>query len=99
MPWIVRFLEASGASATVAIPEQPSLRFPIGAATVIQTAHIMGGMRMGSNPATSVTDGVGRHHYLDNVFVADGGVFPSSGGHNPTLTIMATALRNAQHWV
>ena len=32
---------------------------------------------------------------MDNVFVADGSVFPSSGAQNPTLTIMATALRNA----
>ncbi|MDT5303813.1 MAG: hypothetical protein QOG79_7237, partial [Mycobacterium sp.] len=30
--------------------------------------------------------------------VSDGAVFSSSGGHNPTLTIMATALRNARHW-
>jgi choline dehydrogenase-like flavoprotein len=34
-------------------------------------------------------------HGMANVFVADGSVFPSSGAQNPTLTIMATALRNA----
>jgi gluconate 2-dehydrogenase alpha chain len=99
LPWVVRLLEASGASATIAIPAQPSSRFPIGESNVPQTEHVMGGMRMGTDPATSVTDSVGRHHFLDNVFVADGAVFPSSGGHNPTLTIMATALRNAQRWV
>jgi choline dehydrogenase-like flavoprotein len=59
----------------------------------------MGGMRMGDDPATSATDGVGRYHQLDNLFVADGSVFPTSGAHNPTLTIMATALRNARRWV
>jgi choline dehydrogenase-like flavoprotein len=33
------------------------------------------------------------------VLVADGSVFPTSGGQNPTLTIMATALRNVTHLV
>jgi len=45
-----------------------------------------------------VTDGNGRHHLLDNLFVADGSLFPTSGGHNPTLTIMATVLRNTRRW-
>jgi choline dehydrogenase-like flavoprotein len=96
---MIRLLEASGASATIAIPAEPSRRFPIGDSKVTTTEHVMGGMRMGTDPSTSVTDSVGRHHFLDNVFVADGSVFPSSGGHNPTLTIMATALRNAKAWV
>ena len=60
--------------------------------------HVLGGMRMGADPATSVTDEVGRHHQLDNLVVADGGTFPSSGAHNPTLTIMATTMRNARRW-
>ena len=58
----------------------------------------MGGMRMGDDAATSVTDGVGRFHLLDNLYLSDGGLFPTSGGHNPTLTIMALALRNAHQW-
>jgi choline dehydrogenase-like flavoprotein len=58
----------------------------------------MGGMRMGDDPATSVTDPTGRLHSLPNVAVADGSVFPTAGGHNPTLTIMATTLRNARIW-
>ena len=62
------------------------------------TEHVMGGMAMGTDPAKSVTDGEGRHHQLDNLFVADGSVFPGSGAHNPSLTIMATALRNATRW-
>jgi hypothetical protein len=36
-------------------------------------------------------------HELDNVYVADGSVFVSSGGFNPTVTIMALALRMARH--
>jgi len=59
--------------------------------------HIMGGMMMGDNPATSVTDGYGRMHGLGNVYVADGATFVTSGAHNPTNTIMAVALRNMRH--
>jgi gluconate 2-dehydrogenase alpha chain len=56
--------------------------------------HVMGGMMMGADPATSVTDTYGRVHGLDNVYAADGSVFVTSGAHNPTNTIMAVALRN-----
>ena len=59
--------------------------------------HVMGGMMMGADPATSVTDTYGRVHGLDNVYVADGSVFVTSGAHNPTNTIMAVALRNMRH--
>jgi choline dehydrogenase-like flavoprotein len=61
------------------------------------TAHIMGTARMGDDPQTSVVDRWGRMHDLENVYVADGAVFPSSGGFNPTLTIMALSLRMARH--
>ena len=43
-----------------------------------------------------MTDGFGRLHDLDNVWVADGALFASAGGFNPTLTIMALALRAAR---
>ena len=53
---------------------------------------------LGQNqPDTSVTDAHGRVHGLDNVYVADGSVFVTSGAHNPTNTIMAVALRNMRH--
>jgi len=61
------------------------------------TAHIMGTARMGHDPTTSVTDPFGRMHDVDNVYVADGSVFVTAGGFNPTLTIMALALRMAVH--
>ncbi|MEY2567424.1 MAG: hypothetical protein QOE35_1953 [Actinomycetota bacterium] len=61
------------------------------------TAHIMGTARMGDDPSRSVVDRWGRMHELDNVYVADGSVFASSGGFNPTLTIMALSLRMARH--
>jgi gluconate 2-dehydrogenase alpha chain len=61
------------------------------------TAHIMGTARMGSDPETSVVDPYGRLHELDNVYVGDASVFTSSGGFNPTLTLMALSLRMARH--
>jgi choline dehydrogenase-like flavoprotein len=61
------------------------------------TAHIMGTARMGPDPRSSVTDRFGRLNELENVYVGDGSVFASSGGANPTLTIMALSLRMAEH--
>ncbi len=57
--------------------------------------HIMGTLRMGSNPATSVTNPLGRFHDVDNLYACDGSVFPTSSGYNPTLTIFAVAARIA----
>jgi choline dehydrogenase-like flavoprotein len=63
----------------------------------VGTAHVMGTARMGRDPSSSVADPWGRVHDLDNVYLADGSVFVSSGGFNPTLTIMALSLRMARH--
>ncbi len=60
------------------------------------TAHIMGTARMGDDARTSVSDRFGRLHEVPNVVLADASVFVSSGGFNPTLTIMALALRAAR---
>jgi choline dehydrogenase-like flavoprotein len=57
----------------------------------------MGTARMGDDPASSVTNAFGRVHELDNLYLADGSVFTSSGGFNPTVTIMALALRMARN--
>ena len=59
------------------------------------TRHQSGTLRMGVDPETSVVDEFGRMHDAPNVVVCDGSVFPTSGAFNPTLTIMAVALRNA----
>src|SRR5262249_52942837 len=59
------------------------------------SAHIMGTLRMGSDPASSVTDPSGRFHDVDNLYATDGSVFVTSSGYNPTLTIFATALKIA----
>ena len=57
--------------------------------------HLFGTLRMGPDPRTSVTDADGRFHDLENLYAADGSVFPTSSGYNPTLTIMAVARRIA----
>jgi choline dehydrogenase-like flavoprotein len=99
LPRIAQILRLAGANAVAAVSDAASPETPIAGSEVPTTQHVMGGLRMGSDPTTSSTDGVGRYHYLDNLFVADGSVFPSSGAHNPTLTIMATALRNSRRWL
>lgn len=67
----------------------------LGAGGPAATRHVAGTLRMGSDPERSVTDSFGRIHGADNVVVCDGSVFPTFSGVNPTLTIMAVALRNA----
>jgi choline dehydrogenase-like flavoprotein len=59
--------------------------------------HQAGTCRMGSDPATSVTDEWGRVHRHDNLFVVDGSLHVTNGGFNPVLTIMALAFRSAEY--
>ncbi len=59
------------------------------------TAHQAGTARFGSDPATSVLDLDCRAHEVDNLYVTDASFFPSIGAVNPTLTIIANALRVA----
>ena len=59
------------------------------------TAHQAGTARFGTNPATSVLDVDCKAHELDNLYIADASFFPSIGAVNPTLTIIANALRVA----
>ena len=61
------------------------------------TAHQAGTVRFGTDPATSVLDENCRAHDLDNLYVVDGGFMPSIGAVNPTLTIVANALRVGDH--
>lgn len=62
-----------------------------------QTKHLSGTTRMGRDPSQSVCDEWGRLHDVDNVWIADGGVFPTSTAYNPTLTQQAMAWRTAAH--
>jgi choline dehydrogenase-like flavoprotein len=59
------------------------------------TAHQAGTLRFGPDPTTSVLDLACKAHDLDNLYVTDGSFFPSIGAVNPTLTIIANALRVA----
>ena len=62
----------------------------------VATAHQMGGCAMGKDAATSVVDSSLRYHGLDNLFVVDGSVLPTSLGVNPQETIFGIArLRSA----
>jgi choline dehydrogenase-like flavoprotein len=63
------------------------------------TKHLLGTTRMGTDPATSVCDPWGRLHEVDNVWIADGAIFPTSTAFNPTLTQQALAYRTAAYMV
>ena len=56
--------------------------------------HQHGTMRMGADPKRSVLNRYGQFWAVPNLVVADGSVFPTAGGYNPTLTIQAVA-----HWI
>ena len=60
-------------------------------------AHQNGTTKMGNDPAISVVNTYCKTHDLDNLYIVDGGFFVSSGAVNPALTIMAMALRVAEH--
>jgi choline dehydrogenase-like flavoprotein len=57
--------------------------------------HHMGTTRMHPDPRHGVVDPTGRVHSLANLYVAGGSVFPTAGFANPTLTIVALAVRLA----
>lgn len=59
--------------------------------------HNMGTNRMSARPRDGVVNQWGRAHDVPNLFVTDGSVFTSSGSPNPTLTIVALAMRQADH--
>ncbi len=80
-------LRAAGALATIRVPDTD------------MGAHLLGTARMGDDPANSVVDRWGRSHDVPNLYIFDGSVFVTSGGVNPTATISALALRNAEHIV
>lgn len=62
-------------------------------AALLASRHHMGTTRMSDNPRTGVVDATCRVHGVDNLYIAGSSVFPSSGFSNPTLTIVALALR------
>jgi len=59
--------------------------------------HLLGTCRMGNDPKSSVCNPFGRTHDVENLFIADGSLFPTTTPSNPTLTIQALATRIALH--
>jgi hypothetical protein len=59
--------------------------------------HHMGTTRMADSPERGVVDANCRVHGVDNLYIAGSSVFATSGASNPTLTIVALALRLADH--
>lgn len=76
--------EAVDATRTYEVPPYPS-------------THNLGTNRMSARPADGVCDKWGRTHDVPNLFVSDGSVFTTGGAENPTLTIVALAIRQAEH--
>ncbi|MBA0086532.1 MAG: GMC family oxidoreductase, partial [Acidobacteria bacterium Pan2503] len=81
-----RMYEAIGAKRIVLGPTPPA-------------THNMCTARMSANPRDGVTNGWGQTHDIKNLFISDGSVFTTAGAANPTLTIVALALRQAEYIV
>ena len=60
-------------------------------------SHNMGTLRMSGRPADGVCNGWGQTHDVKNLFISDGSQFTSSASPNPTLTIVALAIRQADY--
>jgi choline dehydrogenase-like flavoprotein len=75
---------AVGATATFRVPPYPA-------------AHNLGTARMSARPEDGVVNKFGRAHDVPNLFVSDGSVMTTGAAANPTLTIIALALRQADH--
>jgi choline dehydrogenase-like flavoprotein len=75
------------------------LKIPAGGPQLVYPGlhHHMGTTRMHRDPRHGVVDENGRVHGVDNLFVAGCSVFPTGGYMNPTLTIVALAIRLADH--
>jgi choline dehydrogenase-like flavoprotein len=61
----------------------------------VVSAHVMGGCPFGPDAKQAVTDVDGRYHHLDNLYVFDGSLFPTSIGANPQLSIYGIVTRLA----
>ena len=71
----------------------PHPKIPVG----MGLCHHMGTTRMSDDPAMGVTDGNAKVHRVRNLYIAGSSLFPTCGYANPTLTIVATSIRLADH--
>ncbi|MEO8662515.1 MAG: GMC family oxidoreductase, partial [Bryobacteraceae bacterium] len=62
-----------------------------------ESIHELGTCRMGKDPKTSVLNQYNQCHDVKNLFVMDGSAFTSAGPQNPTLTILALAMRSSEY--
>lgn len=83
---------AAGESVYRAVGAQTSHRTP-----PYPSTHNLGTARMSERPEDGVVDKWGRSHDVKNLFISDGSVFTSSAAANPTLTIVALAIRQAEY--
>ena len=96
---LLRFM-ASQCRALLAKAGVEEIREEFGSWDSFTATHAFGTCRMGSDPATSVVDGFGRSHDIENLYIADASVFPSTGGGEaPAMTIQALAIRLADQLV
>jgi len=103
-PMLLNILHAAGATFTATLggdqprgllpPELEGQVHSPASNSVPSSRHLLGGLRMGGDPASSVTDRNGKFHDVENLYAADGSLFVTSAGMNPSLTIMALG-----HWV
>lgn len=86
-----RLLEAAGASGAIETAVVHQMR---------DTGwHLLGTCKMGNDPKTSVVNQWGQTHDVPNLYIFDGSTFPTSGGVNPTATIMSVALRQTRRLI
>ncbi|SLN32488.1 Fructose dehydrogenase large subunit [Roseivivax jejudonensis] len=76
--------DAVGATRTLPTPPYPS-------------THNLGTNRMSERPEDGVVNRNGRAHDVPNLYVSDGSQFTTGAAENPTLTIVALAIRQAEH--
>jgi choline dehydrogenase-like flavoprotein len=79
------------------IDPDPGAEGEYGISTGGEIIHEIGTVRMGRSPRTSVLNEWCQAHDCRNLFVADGGPFVSNPHKNGTWTILALAMRTAEH--
>ncbi|MCE7002346.1 GMC family oxidoreductase [Kibdelosporangium philippinense] len=77
-------MSAVGATRLLRSPAMPS-------------GHNMGTARMSTDPATGVVNAFGQAHDVNNLYICDGSIFTTGAAANPTLTIVALAMRQAAY--
>jgi len=95
----LREIAAAAGAIETWVPDVPGLVLTDERSAAKGSAHLHGSCRMGNDPQRSVVDRWCRSHDVKNLWIVDGSVFPTAGGYNPTLTILANAYRVADHFV